>query len=276
MLVGVDGSSSSTEALAWASDLTRRLGDRRLLVANVLTLEPSDTDDWTRAHKRASERLDDWCLPLRQAGTTYASTVLEGHAGPALLAAAQEADVELIVVGSRSRRGMDAWLAGSVMDYLAHRTSRPLVVVPPGDHREGFDHIVVGLDGSEGGTAAAHWAGRLATSLGARVTAVYVRKPPNDFGEREHPVDALHVLRTVWAEPIRAHGVEPDCEVVEDEDPSSALLEYATGAATDLLVLGTRATKVWRHLRVGGVTMHALHHGSVPILVVPPAAWPAA
>jgi nucleotide-binding universal stress UspA family protein len=41
-----------------------------------------------------------------------------------------------------------------------------------------YEHIMVGVDGSEASAEAAAAAGRLATDLGAKVTAVYVRQLP--------------------------------------------------------------------------------------------------
>jgi nucleotide-binding universal stress UspA family protein len=49
----------------------------------------------------------------------------------AVLAAADEADAELIVLGSRGRSGVASMLLGSVSYGVVHNSTRPVLIVPP-------------------------------------------------------------------------------------------------------------------------------------------------
>ena len=51
-------------------------------------------------------------------------------ASEAIVAAAEEIDASLIVMGSRGRRGMRATLLGSTSTNVLHHTSRPTLVIP--------------------------------------------------------------------------------------------------------------------------------------------------
>ena len=54
-------------------------------------------------------------------------------ASEAIVAAAEEIDASLIVMGSRGRRGMRATLLGSTSTNVLHHTSRPTLVIPSTD-----------------------------------------------------------------------------------------------------------------------------------------------
>lgn len=51
-------------------------------------------------------------------------------ASEAIVAAAEEIDASMIVMGSRGRRGMRATLLGSTSSNVLHHTSRPTLVIP--------------------------------------------------------------------------------------------------------------------------------------------------
>lgn len=51
-------------------------------------------------------------------------------ASEAIIAAAEEIDASLIVMGSRGRRGMRATVLGSTSANVLHHTSRPTLVIP--------------------------------------------------------------------------------------------------------------------------------------------------
>ena len=59
----------------------------------------------------------------------------------ALLAAADEEDADLIVVGSRGLGGFPQLLLGSTSTQLAQHSSRPVTIVPSGAAGNGWDAI---------------------------------------------------------------------------------------------------------------------------------------
>jgi nucleotide-binding universal stress UspA family protein len=54
----------------------------------------------------------------------------DGEPGPQICALADELDVDVIVVGSHSRGALARLLLGSVSNYVAHHSKRPVLVVP--------------------------------------------------------------------------------------------------------------------------------------------------
>jgi len=67
----------------------------------------------------------------RQAGVSVRFLVWEGEAGEAILDAASAEGVDMIVVGTRGRGGMERLLMGSVSEHVVRHASVPVLVVRP-------------------------------------------------------------------------------------------------------------------------------------------------
>ena len=133
IVVGVDGSAPSTDALRWA------LGQARLsgaVVEAVLAWHVPATDGWAPVFDlvedltKASERtLADTIAQVAGDGgpVTVEQRVVGGEPAQVLLAAAKGAD--LLVVGSRGHGAVIGALLGSVSQYCVHHAPCPVVVV---------------------------------------------------------------------------------------------------------------------------------------------------
>src|SRR5213078_1828939 len=111
ILVAVDGSDPSRRAATSAVELARRLGEG-LTVVHVLPpppifSEPAVLPDVAELERRVYERgkavLDEMADSLRTSGLEVQAELLAGPAAEVLAEAAQPADVDFVVVGSRGR-----------------------------------------------------------------------------------------------------------------------------------------------------------------------------
>ena len=137
VVVGVDGSAHSKEALAWAARWARLTGEPLVAVAvwhypaygspayGLAVPTPEDFDPESLAKEMleatVGEILGD--EPLIELTTL----VLSGRPAPALVELSKEAT--LVVVGSRGRGVALRALLGSTSDRLAHITSKPILIV---------------------------------------------------------------------------------------------------------------------------------------------------
>jgi len=146
IVVGVDGSPGSREALRWALDEARRReATLRIVHAWMVPLveampepwvlgltPPAPSDEEVYEHLRAAAQavLDSAVDDAKaEPAVEVEGELVEGRAAPALIEAARDAD--LLVVGSRGRGGFAGLLLGSVSAQCAHHSPCPLVVVPP-------------------------------------------------------------------------------------------------------------------------------------------------
>jgi nucleotide-binding universal stress UspA family protein len=137
IVVGVDGSESSKDALRWASHQAKLTGAS---LEVVITWEiappsygyslpvPSDYDP----QANAKQTLDDTVLDVLGAGAPVQTRAVEGSPGQTLVELAKGA--ELLVLGSRGHGQVVGMLLGSVSEYCAAHAACPVVVIRHQEH----------------------------------------------------------------------------------------------------------------------------------------------
>jgi nucleotide-binding universal stress UspA family protein len=134
VVVGVDGSEGSAHAVHWCADLATATNAE---VIAVYAFEPivewvleSDPRSWRQAAERELE--DSWIAPLREAGVSVRTRIVEKiHPVAALASVVQEEGADLAVVGTRGIGGFLGLRLGRVPVQLVHHTQIPVVLVPP-------------------------------------------------------------------------------------------------------------------------------------------------
>ena len=137
IVVGVDGSDSSLEALRWGVRYASLTGAS---VDAVTAWEyPAPVGGWGMAPLGmldqtdfgaiAAQQLEDLVAQLGAAGRGVVIRQLarEGNPARVLLDASQDAD--LLVVGNRGRGGFAGLLLGSVSQHCVHHATCPVVVI---------------------------------------------------------------------------------------------------------------------------------------------------
>ena len=135
IVVGVDGSSGSREALRFAVE-EARLRNAALRVVTAWHVSPMaysggfavpvDPHDFEESAKAVGKEA---LASLREetVGVVVERLAKEGQAAQVLLQEARGAD--LLVVGSRGHGGFAGLLLGSVSQQVAHHASCPVVIV---------------------------------------------------------------------------------------------------------------------------------------------------
>lgn len=127
VLVGLDGSEVSFDALRWALQVAPPLGGTIVAVHAAPVSTRSETEGDPVSHPvlaRAAAELADAGVPHRLA-------LAWGDPRTALEAAADEQDAALVVVATRGLGALDRLLLGSTAAYLAQHLDRSLAVIPP-------------------------------------------------------------------------------------------------------------------------------------------------
>src|SRR5579872_4629000 len=136
IVVGVDGSESSIDALKWAARQAEMTGATLHVVTawaypdqptpfGIVPELPLGPDPLTEARERLENAIVSALGPHPSVEVT--AEVLSGHVPPVLLHAAR--DAELLVVGSRGRGAFAGMLLGSVSEHCVHHAGCPVVVV---------------------------------------------------------------------------------------------------------------------------------------------------
>jgi nucleotide-binding universal stress UspA family protein len=143
IVVGVDGSDASRDAMRWAAEEARLrstslvavytwsfippqpIGDPGMLAVPVGDL-PGQLSAEEEAARAALDAAVDEALG-GESGVEVERKLAEGDAGDVLVA--ESADAELLVVGSHGRSGFKAAILGSVSRHVVAHASCPVVVV---------------------------------------------------------------------------------------------------------------------------------------------------
>lgn len=132
VVVGVDGSPSSKDALRWAARQAGLLGGEvhavtawRIPATYGAAPDYSDVDFAAQASKMLDEVL------AETLGATppvpVLNSVVEGHPAEVLIEASRPA--ELLVVGSHGHGAFTGMLLGSVSQHCVHHATCPVVVI---------------------------------------------------------------------------------------------------------------------------------------------------
>ncbi|MEU1473897.1 universal stress protein [Streptomyces sp. NPDC005760] len=267
LVVGIDGSEPSLEAVDWAADeAVRHSVPLHLVHAVSGDREPSDVIS------AASERARGRAPTVR-----LSSEELPEDAAAALLAKGRNAFA--LVLGSRGLGDLAEMLLGAVSLAVAARADCPVVVVRgAAEHRDGrFGNIVVGVEEGEGSGTALQFALREAHVRSCRLTAVHAWNPssralttrpaPSWYAMEAHrrpPSQVLDDALRGLAERYRSARVS---STVIEGPARRALLDAASEA--DLLVVGARRRQGHPGLQLGLINHALLHHAPCPVAVVP-------
>jgi nucleotide-binding universal stress UspA family protein len=136
IVVGIDGSDHSQEALRWAlAEARLRSASLRVVYAWMLPVyatgygfAPGELIDPVAMSDAAKLQLDKSLKEIGDAnGVTLERKAVEGMAAQVLVEEAEGAD--LLVVGSRGHGGFAGLLLGSVSQQCAHHAPCPVVIV---------------------------------------------------------------------------------------------------------------------------------------------------
>lgn len=140
ILVGVDASDESRDALRWAAHYAALVGDRLEVVHAWNTRQelvwvpevPPPPAPIDVARNRLTEMVDD----VLGADSSVAKSVdvVEGHASKVLVERSRHA--ELLVVGSRGHGGFDGMTLGSVSGRCAEHAHCSVMIVRPSTESE--------------------------------------------------------------------------------------------------------------------------------------------
>lgn len=134
LLLATDLSPASAAATEWALDLAHRLGAALLAVSVIdpgaLRL-PGGRFGARVDQVRADREREAQALVRRgrELGVAVTFLIWQGDPGEVIVEAARSEGVEMIVVGSHGRRGVERALLGSVSDHVVRHAPCPVLVV---------------------------------------------------------------------------------------------------------------------------------------------------
>jgi nucleotide-binding universal stress UspA family protein len=312
ILVPLDGSPVSEQALPVAYDLARRSGALlRLVHVHVgytaapiyvegIPVVDEQLHSLAKAHalaylERVRDRLvDEGEADLRVAPVVLdpAEAVIRDQTVPEMLARyAATTDTDLIVMTTHGRGRLARFWLGSVADALVHTSSVPILLVrPDGDtapveHPPAFRQILIALDGSAAAEQLLAPARTLGDMTQAAYTLLQVVEPhtllrsgpfttPTDFDAEDTQRRMAEAQRYLEgiAQALRSDGVAVRVDVRVAEQVAAAILDAAADQHVDLVAIATHGQSGIARLLLGSVADKVVRGARLPVLLYRPQA----
>ena len=260
VLIATDGSEVATDAALQGIDVATTLE------ATVHVLSVADDGDRTR-HEGFVEAI---ATEATDVGRPVETAVRAGRPSREIIAYAEEAGVDLLVLGTHGRTGLEQVLLGSVALEVIRESPLPVLTVggAVGDVPRPIDDVLVATDGWSGSDAAVEHALALAEACDARIHVFYAVDVHSEAPEVRGSFEE-HGTRTTSELVDRAEqrGLEATRTVVQGE-PHETLLAHAAESAADLIVMGTESKSTLGRLVVGSVSQRAVPNAPVPVVTV--------
>jgi nucleotide-binding universal stress UspA family protein len=254
ILMATDFSAHSEAALRYALSVARRY-DSRIYVAHIVQpeiLQPvmlgSVAPSVETVVRHAEQQMADLLVSGQLRGVPHQVLLGRGSLWPVLLGMIQEHEIDLVVVGTHGRTGVQKLVLGSVAEEIFRLAPCPVMTVGPrvsGDAPEEIRlrHIVHATDFSPAGQAAAAFALSLAQEYEAQLTLLHVVEDAAGVTGREREVLREATVRKLKAMvPLEAElWCEPEY-AVEFGERGERILEVTHSRGADLAVLGVRRT----------------------------------
>lgn len=313
ILVPLDGSIRAERAITVAGRIAQASGGS-VILARVVSkrsgLWPSVAPQTTLVQQILA---DDLAEAEGYLSVAAASPDLQGVAtetlvrfGPtvaSILAVADSAQADLIVLCSHGYTGITRRIMGSVAEKLAREAPVPVLVLREGGPTPGAAYpdthplrALIPLDGSADAKAAlepaAYLVAALAGSASGELHLVRVVQPVGASSDEggmlttsqkargylsataEHireglvaPAVAQHNLAVSWSVAVDSYVAEKLIRVAEN---SEAIEEGGALADFDVIALATHGRDGWQRWVMGSVTEHILLGTKLPLLIVPP------
>ncbi len=280
VVVGVDGSDCSWEAVRWAAaEAGRRGAPLHLVHAWVWPLygvglgpapgAPPGAGLQAQAERVLTEGAD--LARAESPGLVVETSLVTGEASVRLVDCSR--DAQLLVVGHRGLGGFAGLLLGSVGVAVAAHAACPVAVVR--GEVGGSGPVVVGVDASERSQHVLQEAIVAADRLGAAVRAVHcVEMPLRQHLARsyqdtlaEASREARERLEKQIVEARSAAGLDVAVDVrLGDHPPAKELVEASADAR--LVVVGSRGAGGLTGMLLGSTGHALIHHSRCPVLVV--------
>ncbi len=292
ILLAIDGSTASDRAIELVASTAWPAGSHVQLInvadallgiyagmPGVVVSTEAVEADMAADRERRQQFLDATAARLQAPDRTVATEIVGGRPASAIVQAAQEAQADLIVLGSHGRGALGSAVLGSVAAEVVEYAATPVLVV----RTSSVGRLVLADDGSTAARAARGLLGRMPgfRGLPVRVVSVSERQPgwfgwlqpeaPAEIQALEEAIQAdlkeHQSVAAASADDLSAAGLVAE-GIAPVGDPAQEVVRSAEAFSADLIVMGTRGQTGFERLLLGSVARKVLERAHCSVLVV--------
>jgi len=282
ILCPVDFSEFSARAYDYAHSLARHY-EARLFVLHIvrsITIDPTFLSSTVLDKVYSQQALDAKAkmakLVAKQAGDPVRSELIVqmGFATDSILSFVKQNEIDLVVMGTHGRRGLDRLVTGSTTESILRKSQSPVLAVheptrsfvspESADEPVHLRKILCCVDFSEHSPRALEYAFSLGMQYQAEITLLNVLEDGKDTSEQKDR-DAASMEQLIPEDARNWASITP---LVLSGQPYEQIIEHAAEAQTDLIVMGVRGRNAVDLAVFGSTTHRVIQLGPCPVLVV--------
>ena len=289
ILIAVDDTTSSLESARCFRELTHQ-GGLSLTVLTVVGLPKTaltesighTVSEFVVDAQKNDEHAFASVVKLFEGSDAHLKHITRyGHVGHCIVAAAEEINTELIVVGAKSKSPFDHVTHESVSEYVAtHAACSVLVVSPRNATQPQLDHrlkITIAYDDSRESKAAIEQFGSHPWFRDADIEVVSVVPihaiQRDGMDPVEHPnspsvVEEATSFTEKAANQLKSRGIRATSRVVEANHIGSQIAGFAKQHKSDLIVLGSQGQSGIARILLGSTAQYVLRHSDHLVWIV--------
>jgi nucleotide-binding universal stress UspA family protein len=290
VLVPYDGSEPADRALSYGIAIARtgasldvvHAVDESVVIAQATTtvnaFDPTNLIDVLDRQGRAFLAVaHERALAV---GIDAATKLIHARPIPGILSTAEECGDELIVLGTHARTGLPRTFLGSTAEGVLRLGTIPVLAIRalmPPPREVPFRKVLVAVDESDAGDAAAAWASVLARTVGTHCmlcnvvdtrvicdAAAAAGYDPGLFGSR-HIAEARSLVESVRVrEGLASDAAET---VVVEDEPAAGIISTAIRGNADAILMGSHGRRGLARVVLGSVAEQVLRHSPLPVFV---------
>jgi nucleotide-binding universal stress UspA family protein len=283
ILFPTDGSDTAASVFEYALEVAAAHD----ATVHVLNVADTTRDSVTQIRgqvvdvlEREGERVvDEAASRARDRNVDVVTEVLQGEPHSTVVDYADAVDVDLVVMPTHGRSGLERFLLGSVTERVVNTAPVPVLTVTP-DAADGStftypcEDVLVPTDGSPGGTLALEAGIDFAVAAGAALHLLHVVETASlgiDAGSlvaSEDLEDRASDVLEAASETAGESPVETVTTSVARGRPYREILSYVEDTDVDVVVLGTHGETDFSRYVLGGVSAKLIRTSPVPVLLV--------
>jgi nucleotide-binding universal stress UspA family protein len=266
ILVATDGSRFSADAVKVAIAMCMKSGAHLYPFTMVLTnpeYEALAPELVQKASEEARLHLDAIVDAARRQGVPSTPLMRSGDSPhQEIIAAANELNADVIVMGQQGRRGLARMMVGDATIRVMSAAGCSVLSVPVG---AGMweNRILLGTDGSRFSDAAAASAATIAHCCAAPITVVSALVPSHSERRQEEGREA--VARTTAL--LRQEGLDAEGTTLPGE-ADDVIIRLAEEIGADLIVVGSHGRTGFGKALLGSVSERVIGKAKCAVLVV--------
>jgi len=282
ILIPTDGSATAGTAAETALDLAQRF-DASLHAISVAELDLPPTDVESEVAKMATQHGEATLATLREQAASVdvpvTTRVIEtaDPAHKAIIDYVNDHGIDLVVMGTHGRTGLDRLVLGSVTERTLRTSPVPVLTVHENvTLPSNFGTILVPTDGSEPANRAADHGTALAEATDAAMDIIHIvdlSPVSGDFGSAD-VLTALEDAGQQAVDDVIGRTKDASLQSVEASvltgTPARGILDYVDERDVDLIVMGTHGRTGLKRYFLGSLTEKIVRVADVPVLTVSP------